>query len=141
MLICPLNSFLKKSLNDQVEAWLAQGNEIKKLAHGESGHDWTFNNQPISAQSKLREMMTKSIKNHKAKKAEKSGNKQATKADINALIKWLDQNKGRGLALTQELKCSNSFISQIKNFTRPCSAENYKKIKEAMKVVEQDEKQ
>lgn len=37
MLICPLHSYLKQSLNDQVEAWLAQGNEIKKLAHGESG--------------------------------------------------------------------------------------------------------
>ncbi len=38
MLICPLHSYLKQSLNDQVEAWLAQGNEIKMLAHGESGH-------------------------------------------------------------------------------------------------------
>lgn len=62
MHICPLHSYFKQSLNDQVEASLAQGNEIKKLAHGESGHDWYFNNQPISAQSTLREMMTKSIK-------------------------------------------------------------------------------
>lgn len=45
MLICPLNSFLKKSLNDQVEAWLAQGNEIKMLAHGESGHTILSGNQ------------------------------------------------------------------------------------------------
>ena len=67
MLMCPLHSYLKQSLNDQVEAWLAQGNEIKKLAHGESGHDWSFNNQPISAQSTLREMMTKSIKTTKQK--------------------------------------------------------------------------
>ncbi|MGB9040244.1 MAG: hypothetical protein WCC23_17285 [Acinetobacter calcoaceticus] len=74
MLICPLNSFLKKSLNDQVEAWLAQ-------------------------------------------------------------------STGRGILLTQKLDCAPSFISQIKNFTRPCSAENYKKIKEAMLEIEQDEKQ
>lgn len=141
MLICPLNSFLKKSLNDQVEAWLAQGNEIKMLAHGESGHDWTFNNQPISAQSTLREMMTKSIKNHKAKKAEKKSSKRATKAQINELIRWLGQSTGRGTLLTQKLDCAPSFISHIKNFTRPCSAENYKKIKEAMLEIEQDEKQ
>lgn len=31
MLMCPLHSYLKQSLNDQVEAWLAQGNEIKSL--------------------------------------------------------------------------------------------------------------
>ncbi|HFX6509880.1 TPA: hypothetical protein ACIFEE_000395 [Acinetobacter baumannii] len=29
MHICPLHSYFKQSLNDQVEAWLAQGNEIK----------------------------------------------------------------------------------------------------------------
>ncbi|MBP4773408.1 peroxidase, partial [Acinetobacter baumannii] len=117
-----------------------QGNEIKKLAHGESGHDWYFNNQPISAQSTLREMMTKSIKNHKAKKSEKKSSKRATRAQINELIKWLDQSTGRGTLLTQKLECSPSFISQIKNFTRPCSAENYKKIKEAILEIEQDEK-
>ncbi len=42
MHICPLHSYFKQSLNDQVEAWLAQGNEIKKLAHGESGHALVF---------------------------------------------------------------------------------------------------
>ena len=60
--------YIKQDYSADIEAWLAQGNQIKLIGRGESTHNKTFNNKTKNAQSAMRAIMSNSVAIAKAHK-------------------------------------------------------------------------
>lgn len=125
------NMHIKQNLNAEIEAWLAKGNAITQI-------QTKFQPRRVEYSKKLKAMRLED--EQKQLKKQKRIDNQATEQQITMLSNWLNQHKGRAKALVEVLGCAHSYISQIKNFTRPCSKSRFEEIKQAMHCVEQTEK-
>lgn len=129
-MIDQLNTLIKPSLSNEIEAWLAEGNSITYLSISKTQkEDKSFNNRPIKpAQNQKYQRDVK----HRATRPEQ----QAKWSDVLILKNWLEAKVGRMEALGKEVNLNPAYLSQIKNSKRKCSKERMAELLEATKRVE-----
>lgn len=99
------NMYIKPDYSLQVAQWLAEGNRIKSLAHGEGTQSQKYNNRDKrkSPQDAMRQVMSNSVAIAKAQKA-------------NPFVKARAEARSKGLVHYTGCKCrtcgsSNKFVS------------------------------
>ena len=131
-----LSMYIKPDYSADIEAWLAQGNQINVINNGASTYNKALNNKPKNAQSAMSKVMAKSVAVQREKIRARQEEDKAHKEDVLAMGKWLDEKKGRAKQLSKLMGHAHGYISQVKMFTRPCSKEKMEVIKQKMKEIE-----
>lgn len=110
----PVSKIIKADLNAEVDAWLAEGNQIKVLPSYvyQPRHGCPFNRDE----------------------------QDATRTQINRLNNWLAAKAGRVALLGQHTGIGNTYLSNIRRFLKPCKSGLYEKFESAMKAIEKDGK-
>ncbi|MCH7312886.1 hypothetical protein [Acinetobacter sp. ANC 3882] len=90
------NMYIKPDYSAQVEQWLAEGNQIKALVHGEGALSKNFNNRDKSKspQDAMRQVMSNSVAIAKAQKA-------------NPFVKARAEARSKGLIHYTGCKCKS----------------------------------
>jgi len=110
----PVSKIIKADLSAEVDAWLAEGNQIKVL----DGY------------------------NQENKAAHHTNNDEliVNKAKIAQLNTWLVARAGRVTKLNRKMKLSVKLFSNIRRGLCPCKVGLYKKFEEQMAIIEQGER-